>query len=129
MKVEMGKEYRTREGREVRLYALDGGGTYPVQGAVRDGTGWIQQSWAESGVWMTSEADHDNNLEEVKPRIKRTVWLNVYGVEAAVLSITSSHCSKGEADCLAAPYRKACIRVDIDCEEGEGLERTDDHAS
>jgi hypothetical protein len=31
--ISMDKQYRTRDGREVRIYAVDGGGKYPIHGA------------------------------------------------------------------------------------------------
>lgn len=33
---EPGKEYKTRDGRKVRIYATDAGGEYPIHGAVLD---------------------------------------------------------------------------------------------
>ena len=35
IKIEMGKEYRTRCGYEARIYATDGSGDWPVHGAYR----------------------------------------------------------------------------------------------
>ena len=52
----------------------------------------------------------------VKPRIKRTVWLNVYDNEVISLFVV-----KEKADSMALEGRIACIRVDLDFEEGEGL--------
>jgi hypothetical protein len=52
----------------------------------------------------------------VKPRIKREVWVNVY-----------PHCigdgmeTKELADMKARLDRIACVKLIIDCEEGEGL--------
>lgn len=53
---------------------------------------------------------------EVKPRIKRTVWINVY--EDGV------HGLYGVNDAgalLCGKSRIACVKIEIDCEEGEGL--------
>ena len=52
----------------------------------------------------------------VKPRIKRTVWLNVYADKSGDYSQARSI-----ADCMAGPNRIACVKVEIDCEHGEGL--------
>lgn len=48
--ISMDKKYRTRDGREVRLYAVNGGGNYPVHGAI-DGGGdaWHLEAWAIDG--------------------------------------------------------------------------------
>ena len=115
--IDKSKTYRTRDGREVRIYATDGGGTYPVHGAFLDEGAWRSYTWTKDG-----EADLDVNyrkdldLIEVKPRIRRTVWLNVFGDH-----VYGSYTKEG-AD--IHPYmdsRLACVKVEIDCEEGEGL--------
>jgi hypothetical protein len=51
---------------------------------------------------------------EVKPRHKRTVWINVYPDHAAI------HPHRQSAD-YNNVCRLACICVDLDFEEGEGL--------
>ena len=50
MKIDKSKQYTTRDGREVRIYATDGGGHYPVHGAFKasDG-GWIKEDWTSCG--------------------------------------------------------------------------------
>jgi hypothetical protein len=59
--------------------------------------------------------NHEYDLVEIKPRIKRTIWLNIY--EYCFLCCSS----KEEADHYDGDDRLACIKVEIDCEEGEGL--------
>jgi hypothetical protein len=101
------KTYRTRDGREVRIYATDGGGVHCVHGAVRNPEGWAMCSWS-----LESSCD----LIEVRSRIKRTVWLNVYPDKNGDYSQL-----RNLADALATTDRLACVKVEIDCEEGEGL--------
>ncbi len=52
-----GQHYTTRDGREARVYATDGGGKYPVHGAIR----------REDGIWnpfaMTTEGAMDSFQE------------------------------------------------------------------
>jgi hypothetical protein len=115
MQVEMGKQYRTRGGREVRLYGVDGGGHYPVHGALKCGDGWQVRSWTASGYYGGDDT-HADDLIEVKPRIQREFWLNVYP-----LLFSNMHSSKEAADRDALTGRLACIKITIDCEEGEGL--------
>lgn len=111
--IELGKQYKTRDGREVRIYAVDGGGHKPIHGAIREGDGWFAASWLQGGVG----ALHINSLIEVKPRIKREVWVNVYpGPIVCELRHT-----KADADEDAMRNRIACVKLTIDCEEGEGL--------
>ena len=104
------KTYRTRDGREVRIYATDGGGNMPVHGSVMMNEGWHSCTWMSDGT--VARDKHAFDLIEVKPRIRRTVWLNVYE-HGGVYAVTDP-INKGE-QCIA------CVKVEIDCEEGEGL--------
>jgi len=113
------KQYRTRDGREVRIYATDGCIGAPVQGAIKIGNEWHLGHWTKEGVYglYGSPKMDDYSLIEVKPRIQRTVWMNVYEREDDVYG----YISKERADNSAAPDRILCVKVEIDCEEGEGL--------
>jgi len=111
--IELGKKYKTRDGREVRIYAVDGGGHRPIHGAIREGQEWVACTWLHDGV----EGLHCNALIEVKPRIKREVWVNVYPN-----GTSRSFEEKRFADEHAMDHRIACVKLVIDCEEGEGLD-------
>jgi hypothetical protein len=110
------KQYRTRDGREVRIYATDGGGDYPVHGAILGHDGWQHFMWRATGKsYFDDFNDKPTDIAECKPRIKRTVWLAVmedcckcYDTEFAA-----------QANHLMA--KRAVVKVEIDCEEGEGL--------
>lgn len=117
--IDKNKTYRTRDGREVRIYAVDGGGRLPVHGAAsRDGKTWVQESWSIGGEWAPDDlAATPMDLIEVRPRIQRTVWINMYGNSELIYG----YGSKEVADGAAGDNRIACVRVEIDCEEGEGL--------
>jgi len=111
------KQYRTRDGREVRIYATDGYGDNKVHGAVKEDSGWVIYAWYEDGRYALSDYKGRHDLIEVKPRIKRTVWLNFY--EDNTMSVFGSiERAKQQA---AVGYCLACVKVEIDCEEGEGL--------
>ena len=121
--IELGKKYQTRDGCEVRIYAVDGGGRFPVHGAVKldDGT-WRQEEWTLTGSYNGEKDGHTlpNALDliEVKPRIQREVWVNVYAEG------TSMWMSKEKANIeanISSFDRIACVKLVIDCEEGEGL--------
>ena len=111
------KTYRTRDGREVRIYALpDVGDCIHVHGAIKKDIGWDVCSWRWDGRRLQCEM-HKDDLIEVKPRIKRTVWLNVYEDD-----ITGPFSSLYEAKLkMWERPRLACVKVEIDCEHGEGL--------
>ena len=112
------KKYKTRLNREVRIYAVDGGGEYPVHGAILKPDGiWDSQCWEENGSWCSSSDDDIYDLIEVRPRIKREVWVNVYTHQLDC----SAYYSREYADRYATGDRIACVKIMIDCEEGEGL--------
>jgi hypothetical protein len=68
------KTYRTRDGREVRIYATDGGGPYPVHGAILLSNLWVPANWSESGKYGSQFGrQHDCDLIEVKRRYQRTL--------------------------------------------------------
>ena len=109
------KQYRTRDGREVRIYATDGDYPFVVHGALKNEDGqWKPCQWLNRGC-ASIMAQDDRDLIEVKPRIKRTLWLNVYEDD-----VHRFH-TKQEAEDGSYKCRIACVKVEIDCEEGEGL--------
>ena len=55
------KQYRTRDGREVRIYATDGGGAYAVHGAIREPTGWFSTCWLDSGDYLKIGGGNDDD--------------------------------------------------------------------
>jgi hypothetical protein len=73
------KAYRTRDGREVRIYATNGGAyPLPVHGAITTSSfsGYIPWCWREDG--KQGNFDHYSDLIEVKPRFRIERWVNVY---------------------------------------------------
>jgi hypothetical protein len=119
--IDKSKTYRTRDGREVRIYATDGGSYQPIMGATsytsKEGkTWWESARWADDGSYDPYGRETNSDLIEVRPRHKRTVWVNVYGPESQ-----TSHHSREQADEERDPECLACIRVDLNFEEGEGL--------
>lgn len=119
--IDKNKKYRTREGSNVTIYSTDAGGHYPVHGAIFsifNDNGWEIGSWDSDGRYDIDKDCHRHDLVEVKPRIKQSVWLNVYPTNVA-----GAYETKEGADNQAHKgIRIACVKVDIDCEEGEGLD-------
>ena len=103
------KTYRTRDGREVRIYATDGGPTWHIHGAYKSDGMWLLHCWDKIGLDGSRKC---LDLIEVKPRIKRTVWLDIYPSSVAVQEFEDGAIGRN---------RIACVKVEIDCEEGEGL--------
>jgi len=118
MTVELGKTYRTYAGHPVRIYAVDGVGECPVHGAFEGKAGWTMFTWTASGSCSLKPTGPKHlELVEGKPRIQRESWVNIYPD-----IYTTTHPSKKEADSIATRNRIACVKIAIDCEEGEGLE-------
>lgn len=116
--IDQTKKYTTRDGLEVRIYATDGADPYVVHGSVKTGDGWDDNSWTADGFLAVGKQTCGWDLVEVRPRVRRTVWVNIY----PNLTVGSIPChSREDADSSAAKGRLACVRVDIDVEEGHGL--------
>jgi hypothetical protein len=118
--IDKSKTYRTRDGREVRIYATDGCAESPVHGAYQDKFGWRISRWFSNGEWSVTGTKDELDLIEVRPRHKRTVWLNMYK-DRLPNECVQIYSSKEVADRWATHDRLACIKVDLDFEEGEGL--------
>ena len=118
--IRVDKKYRTRDGREVRIYAVDGGEEYCVHGAVLVDGIWEMVCWTKEGSAWTTTKDMPFDLIEVRPRIKREVWVNVYPISARPFT-SAAYNSKVAADINSVAHRIACVKLTIDCDEGEGL--------
>ena len=120
MTISMDKKYRTRDGREVRIYAVDGQGPYPVHGSIKINGQWEDiEKWKKNGRYY-EQGENRRDLIEVKPRIHREYWVNMYPIHSInpVLWETLDDAKK------SVPYGLepiARVKVVIDCEEGEGL--------
>lgn len=116
--IDINKTYRTRDGHEVRIYATDGEHGELVHGAAKHKeNGWQSWIWFADGNFLDGE-ENRLDLIEVRPRHKLTVWLTVwsdYYIEAS----NKPERRNGPLGCGEEPI--ACIKVDLDFEEGEGL--------
>ena len=112
--IDPNKTYKTRDGREVRIYAVDGDAEGAIHGAILEKYGWRICSWTDTGKWLNGSVDR-SDLIEVRPRIQREVWVNVYAGHEHVYSC------KIDAENGRARHCIACVKLTIDCKEGEGL--------
>lgn len=111
-KIEMGKQYKTRDGREVRVLCVDREHClYTVVALVSN----VVVTYTADGHQFSGQ-DSAVDLIEVKPRIVREYWVNVYQNGIGPL-----HATKANADAYRACNCLACVKIPIDCEEGEGL--------
>jgi len=111
--IDINKKYKTRDGYEVRIYATDGYGPYPVHGAIKTERVWSMACWDRDGDYYCSVKNL--NLVEVKPRIKETIYINIYDGYKSISY--SKKVAEERADCGI----RARVKVDIDVEEGHGL--------
>lgn len=72
MMFKAGKEYSTRGGRPVRVYAVDGDPEHPIHGAIHfNNCGWIAHQWTKRGR-LSEGSDCGLSL---MPRVeRRKVW-------------------------------------------------------
>ena len=114
--IDINKQYRTRDGREVRIYATDGHKPHCIHGAIKDCSEWYYQTWALDGkAFFNTIGFGDSDLIEVRPRHKRTVWVTVYPKNRYYISDENIQCD------IYPPKRIACIKVELDFAEGDGL--------
>ena len=119
MAIEVGKQYKTRGGRDVRIYAVDGGGGYPVHGSYDHKEGnWQPITWTAEGLFHVGDANgNELDLVAVQPRIKRTYWVNIYP-KKDVENFWDNERMAREAASASVIAR---VKVEIDVEEGHGL--------
>lgn len=96
--IDINKRYRTRDGREVRIYATDGApASRSVHGALLTERGWMAQDWYPDGVFMPTRESHCD-LVEIKPER----WHAIFQAVNGQLLVT------GEVFASEAEARRAC---------------------
>jgi hypothetical protein len=112
-KISKDKQYKTRDGREVRIYATDGAGEYPVHGALKSSNGWVSATWGSHGHVVKPCRESPEDLIEFKPRMKFERWIFV---DDSGLTKTFS-----EPPTVAGPGCFAVKHIVFEVEKGEGL--------
>ncbi len=122
-KIEMDKQYKTRDGRPVRILCVDYNSIHPSSSVIGlykiDNNKESLCTWNAVGDYSGNRSTMD--LIEVRPRIKLKYWVNVYKGNPEPWA-GGLLFSKDNANSHAAQGRIACIPIEIDCEEGEGLD-------
>jgi hypothetical protein len=122
--IDLKKQYRTQGGYKVKLNFIDGETVYGHFEHLKDF--WGGGEWNINDGIYSKTGDSECDLVEAKPRIKHTVWINVYK------NFISNHPTKEFADFHDHSYgradfydrggsRLACVKVELDVQEGEGL--------
>lgn len=113
------KPVQTRAGREVRIYATDGGGCYPIHGAVKNSEGWEGACWRANGDYrMQYRGDYPGPYDLINVPEKRRLrgWVNVY-----CGNDTFGYATREEAERRRSAGCTACVEIDLEYEEGQGL--------
>lgn len=63
MKIEIGKKYKTRNGEDVKVYAVH---KDTIHGAIKFEDCWRGYSWCANGCFLLSQREHSNDLVEAK---------------------------------------------------------------
>lgn len=123
--IDLKKNYKTRDGRKVRLLCDDAPGYYPVIGYTvdeKEGRHYVK-SWTKEGKYSTSVmSTHDLDLVEAKR--EHVGWINVDKGSDGMVCISSNKCcglftNRSLADDYKTDKRIACVKIKF--EEGEGL--------
>ena len=111
-KITLEGQYQTRDGQKRRVLCVDAPGRLPVIAISQSG-----QVYRYHNDGRSSDDDWDQpfDLVPVTKRHKRTVWMNL-GPE-----IIGAYDTRQGADFFAHPERIACLKLDLDFAEGEGL--------
>jgi hypothetical protein len=111
--IDLEKQYRTKGGYEVKLNFIKGETVYGHFTCWKNL--WSAGEWNVNDGIYSIYSDSECDLVEVKPRIKHTVWMNVYKDDV------HKFFRRKDADDMAHRSRLACVKVEIDCEVGDGL--------
>lgn len=111
--IELSKTYKIRgKDWKVELFAVRLGRVYGmIQHSDEDASA---HSWCVETGRRLGDGESELDLIEVKPRIKRDVWINVYDHD-----YDEPRTSRNQADRSAGDNRIACVKVTLNYEEGQ----------
>jgi hypothetical protein len=67
MKIDKNKTYRTKDGKEVRIYAIEGTKNFAIHGAYKEYGSWQIDEWTEMGRYCDDSKDSVFDLIEYDP--------------------------------------------------------------
>lgn len=112
-----GGRCQTRDGQPARIICTDLNSTQPVVAAISTvNSGELLDKYTVYGTHYKDSCKSSSDLIPLPKRIQREYWANGYATGQF-----GFYSSREGAD-LNAGARLACVRVLMDCEEGEGLE-------
>ena len=74
--IDINKEYTTRDGNEVRIYAIDGKLNYPIHGAIKREDGWKSMEWTKEGTYYS--AGFNFGLDLIEKKQTKTIHIGIY---------------------------------------------------
>ncbi|MCP3681627.1 MAG: hypothetical protein GY861_02960 [bacterium] len=93
MEIKLDGKYTTRDGRPVRIYAVDENNFHRVHGAYLDNGVWFQYSWTKGGL---NHVSHGDTWIDLVPS-KKKGWINVVDHPIGD-AVTRVFCSEKEAN-------------------------------
>ena len=115
MTISKENQHQTKSGYEVRIYATDAGGKYPVHGAYKEDGDWVMHYWTKDGFnvfGLTGSMDLVEVKPKPSPKAERTVFMNVYPKSQDL------HATSRAANYNAKDGRITCLEIYFKCEEG-----------
>lgn len=109
-----GETYKTRDGREARIYAVDGRGDFSIHGAILDKDGWYPAEWTKSGRHYGPEMAGPSDL--MPP--KRELWVNVFGPWLHC-GVHETRRDADRADSCATGSEPRIARIRVEYTEGQ----------
>lgn len=107
MKLELGKHYKTRDGRKVRIICVDKmSDSHPIVGLILEGDWEAISAYTEQGKYATYDS-HEDIVSEWREPITVEGWVNVNDS----FPISKFYKTKFEADAGAGADRIACVKV------------------
>lgn len=107
----------TASGLPVLIYNINGGGEYPVHGAIFKDGYWHPQSWTDDGHFLV-KVDDDLDLRD-RPKAKRGVWVAWFEDEDG-RDFFKSYATQAEAG--SAKHQWADLSGVSYIKEGDGLD-------
>lgn len=106
----------TASGLPVRIYNINGGGQYPIHGAIYIGDGeWLASVWNADGFYTGQTDPYEYDLRD---RPKQGVWVAWFKHEKSGAHHAVARASKEEATVTRYGFRLKGVHY---IEEGDGL--------
>lgn len=112
---------QTRDGRQVKIYAMDVKGRFPVHGCVEGVENPL--GWTKDGSYMESGCPNNFDIVNAPRRVRVERWINVYqdGCTGGLCESRDSADASASTAAICGRVRFACKQFTFEVEEGEGL--------